>query len=369
MLELALLRPLPPIDQDPRAFFDFFRAFTSAPEPLGFLAERGLDESELFQVFGSWQAKLAADASMRKQILDILRDPPGPAPEVRPGKPQPRARPEARLDATSLGFVVDRPALPFVSPSADAPLPSFPAPLPRPPPSGLGETKLAFRVDRPALPFAKASVPKDEPRPAPLPSPPRSLAETAPPLLIAKPAMPFQRGAAPALFEPPKVAPPPRGLGETKPAFHVYAPRGAPPGAPLAVTAPSFRIDKLVLPFAPGAPQAPPPASPSAPLPPKTGGLAETSLLLGVNLSAVLPFAKPKTPTPKLGVESYATMCAEIWLAPANALAIIARHGLTPEAKQAEDAAWQARFAASPETKAAWERLAIEAGNRIRAGR
>jgi hypothetical protein len=104
-------------------------------------------------------------------------------------------------------------------------------------------------------------------------------------------------------------------------------------------------------------------------LPPRPAGLAETSLVLGVNLSAVLPFAKSKTPTPRLSVEAYAAMCAEIWLAPASALAIIARYGLGPAAKQAEDAAWQARFVSSPETKSAWERLAIEAGNRIRAGR
>jgi hypothetical protein len=62
-------------------------------------------------------------------------------------------------------------------------------------------------------------------------------------------------------------------------------------------------------------------------------------------------------------------MLAEIAASPATATAAIARYGLTREAKSAEDAAWQARFAAEPGLRTKWMRELVAAGERVRAKR
>ena len=362
-------RAVRPLDSDVRAFFAFFGAFSAAPEPLGFLADRGLAEGDVFHLLALWQARLQADPSLQKDALGLLARPPGDIPDVQVGPSRPieapreRSIPEAApLAATSLGFVVDRPALPFAAPAENARPPAFPPSPLRPAPKGLGETRMAFQVDKPVLPFTKKPAAAPEavpPRPLQGPAPP-ALAQTRPAVHLYKPAMPF---AAKTLAQTalsfqvdPRVLPFAKGAPANPPA----SPR------PLGVTAPVFASAKPVLPF-PAADKPPVVAPPAAP----ANALAETSLALPINLAAVLPFAKPNpsAPSTRLSIEAYATMCAEIWLDPPGALRIIARYGLSSEAKRAEDAAWQARFAAAPQERATWEKLSIEAGARIRAGR
>lgn len=366
-----VVRALPPLDTDMRAFFSFFGAFSEAPDPLVFLTDRGLAEDDIFHLLRLWQARMRSDPSVQRDALGMLARPTGEVPVVRVGPIQkaPLARPtpeKAPLASTALGFVVDRPALPFVPRVEGAPPPAFPPRSLRPAPRGLGETSLAFRVARPVLPFPKqaSASATAEPRPSKAPALP-SFGQTKPAFHLYKTALPF---AAKALAQTamtfqvnPRVLP-----------FAKGAPPGgtpSPPARPLGETAPVFVSAKPVFPFpeAAQAPPSPPPIPRPAPAP---SALAETSLALPIHL-AVLPFARPNpsAPSTRLPIEAYATMCAEIWLDPPGALRIIARYGLSPETKRAEDAAWQARFAAAPAERAIWERLSIEAGARIRAGR
>ncbi|MDI1433423.1 hypothetical protein [Polyangium sorediatum] len=363
----GVVRAVPPLDTDLRAFFAFFGAFSEAPEPLSFLADRGLAEGDLFHLLALWQARMSADRAVQKDALGLLARPTGEIPDVQVGPalpvqaPRDASAPEnASLVATSLSFVIDRPALPFVAPPENAPKLAPPPSLPRPAPQALGETKMAFHIDKPVLPFARkpAAAPEAVP-PRPLQGPaPASLGETRPAVHLYKPALPF---AAKALAQTALTF-------QVNPRVLPFGPKPAPPSRPLGDTAPAFASAKPVLPFP--TPDKPPVAAPPAPRSPPVS-LAETSLALPVNLSAVLPFVKPtpSVPATRLAIEAYATMCAEIWLDPPGALRIIARYGLSPEAKRAEDAAWQARFVAAPAERATWERLSIEAGARIRVGR
>ena len=58
--EAHVERPLPPLDEELRAWLDFFRAFTAAADPLAFLAEHRLVEADLFRLLALWQARSAA---------------------------------------------------------------------------------------------------------------------------------------------------------------------------------------------------------------------------------------------------------------------------------------------------------------------
>jgi hypothetical protein len=341
-----VLRPLPPLDEELGAWTAFFRAFTAAEDPLGFLAAREMREADVFRLLARWQARLSEEPALRESLAALLCTE-DRVPEVRPCPPRLPERPvpvvvdtpkpavqtaPAALAETRPVFWVDAAVLPFDDRSPWAPPPPSPspkrdAPPPARPPSSLGETQPAFLFKKPALPFEQEEAPK---------SPgPGALGETAPVFRVELPVVPFDPKAAPALPAPtPAVARVPASLGET---------------------APAFRNEKPALPFEQGAPPAPPPPAPG-------NLLAETSLDLNLPLQ-VLPFAKAK---PRLSIEAYAAMCAEIWLYPAQAMATIARYGLSPEAKRAEDAAWQARFAEEPGLRESWSRLSIEAGARLR---
>ena len=363
-----VVRAVPPLDTDIRAFFAFFGAFSEAPDPLSFLADRGLAEGDIFHLLAVWQARMSADRALQEDALGLLARPTGEIPDVQVGPAVPVQAPrdasapaKAPFVATSLGFVIDRPALPFVAPPKNASKPALPPSPLRPAPQGLGETKMSFHIDKPVLPCAKkpAVAAPEAVSSRSLQGPaPASLGETRPAVHLYKPALPF---AAKALAQTALTF-------KVNPRILPFGPEPPPAPRPLGDTAPAFISAKPVLPF-------PPPDKPTVAAPPALrstpGSLAETSLALPINLSAVLPFVKPtpSVPATRLSIETYATMCAEIWLDPPGALRIIARYGLSPEAKRTEDAAWQARFAAAPAERATWERLSIEAGARIRAGR
>lgn len=125
------------------------------------------------------------------------------------------------------------------------------------------------------------------------------------------------------------------------------------------------------LPFAPGPPSALPAAGP--PSAPRSGQLipelAETAAP-SAEISVTLPFNKPSRAAaePRLTLDAYATVCAEVAVQPAAAASILARHGLTHEGKLAEDEAWKARFAAEPALRGAWLTQVSKVGARLRGG-
>ncbi|KYF56951.1 hypothetical protein BE04_39550 [Sorangium cellulosum] len=293
-------RKVPPLDAELRAWLDFFRAFTAAEDPLGFLEARGLGEGDVFRLLGFWHERIAADEEVRNEATALLAAAPGPAPEVRPEPPtlkaptrRPRraAKGQAKQRTASVALSettqplsnISEPILPFLQPV------SAPAVSPPPPPrapvvrKGLDEqTALAFPGPiAPALPFAGRA--------------PRESERGAPP--SQDPALPPAAGAAPGLVE--------------------------------QATSEVFAIAKQTLPFAESAPS-------------------------------------PAAPGPRLSLEDYVTMLAEIAASPAAERATIVRYGLTPEGKRDEDSAWMARFAADPRLRVKWLDELRAAGERIR---
>ncbi|KYG11083.1 hypothetical protein BE21_08720 [Sorangium cellulosum] len=325
-------RKVPPLDTELRAWLDFFRAFTAAEDPLGFLEARGLGEGDVFRMLGFWHERIAADEQVRNEATALLAAAPGPAPEVRPQPPtlkaptrRPRraAKEQAKQRTASVVLSetqplsnISEPILPFLQPV------SAPAVSPPPPPrapvvrKGLDEqTALAFPgPSAPALPFAGRA--------------PRGSERGAPP--SQDPALPPAAGAAPGLVE--------------------------------QATSEVFAIAKQTLPFAKSAPS---PAAGAAP-----GSVEQATSEVFAIAKQTLPFAEsapsPAAPGPRLSLEDYVTMLAEIAASPAAERATIARYGLTPEGKRDEDSAWMARFAADPRLRVKWLDELRAAGERIR---
>jgi hypothetical protein len=177
----------------------------------------------------------------------------------------------------------------------------------------------AFAETRRRLEAGEASV--DEPPRGPPPEPP----EPPPP--------------APADVEPPEPGSPEDPLNET-------------------LDAPLHRVKGPALPFTPGVPsigEKPPDAMPRVNRAPKAlTGTAD--LNLRVIAAAVLPFGqgasrKPASPAavPSLTLEQYATLSAELSLAPERAAHIRARYLVTSdEAFRALNQQWQERLSADP---------------------
>jgi hypothetical protein len=385
-------RALPPLDEELKAWLDFFRAFTTADDPLCFLSAREMVEGDIFRVLDIWQARIAADPAVRDAAAALFAAEPGEVPVVRAGPP--RLKPQTRRTRPVVSAPPPPRAAHTVAPAIEAPAALRPAPKvplgvtvasmpdltklplpfakqgkepivfeaakPRAPrgPNPLGETKMAFTAPtKAALPFGSNNVPPppvaETPPPPPVVPPPRSpLAETSMVGFdLAKIILPFKAGVAVLPPSTPSVPASPR------------SPLG---GTSLA----AFEPPKAALPFAAEGVSAPPPVvSPKA-------SLAGTSLAPLGPLKAALPFAggpsnaapPPAAPTPRLALKTYAILHAEIAANPASALATIARHGLTPEGKRSEDAAWQARFVTDPGLRMIWMREMVAAGNRLRGG-
>lgn len=84
---LHVERALPPLDVDLPAWLDFYRAFTTAEEPLGFLEARELTEADIFRLLGFWEARMASEEGLRREAAEILARAPGAAPQVLPRPP------------------------------------------------------------------------------------------------------------------------------------------------------------------------------------------------------------------------------------------------------------------------------------------
>lgn len=86
-------RPLPPLDEDLRAYLDFERAFAEAEDPEAFLANLGLSAADPLRLFGIWSPRLAAP-DVAEQAVRVLAEPRGEVATIRPVAPclPPRGR-------------------------------------------------------------------------------------------------------------------------------------------------------------------------------------------------------------------------------------------------------------------------------------
>ncbi len=405
--EAHVERPLPPLDEDLRAWLDFFRAFSAAEAPFEYLAQHHLIEGDLFRLLALWQARTAADQALREVHARLLGEPPGPPPEVSPRPPalkretrwprrekpapvatvaSPPSRSKPALAETSLAIDLSKVVLPFAR-SSDMSPHGFATGAPAAPSarSRLGETSLAVGVkDTPALPFPQAQKPEDSPSPgvspavrftpapAPLPLAPSWPEASAPP--PAPPVRPQSHLAATSVaLTPPVAAPLPFAASAGQSPMAIPSPPSAQPPFPRpdprftgTVLAPMEPV-RLALPFGVQGPlpSSPSPSAPHRP-PPELAG----TLPLQGQLTPALPFgaAPPPSaaPEPRLSLVAYAMMHAEITANPSAAVATLGRYGLSPATKPQEDAAWKAKFAAEPALRMAWIRELVEAGNRVR---
>ena len=79
-------RPLPPIDDDLRAWLDFVRRFAEASEPIALLAELRLRPTDLVRAHRRWSSAFEVNAALREQAEILLGEPPGPMPKLEPGE-------------------------------------------------------------------------------------------------------------------------------------------------------------------------------------------------------------------------------------------------------------------------------------------
>lgn len=252
-------------------------------------------------------------AERRPAVLDL-----GP----RRGHP---VTPTAETPPPPLG--VDAPAAPESAP----PLLDESAPLAPPP------------IAKPS--FLQAESPESvrtPPRPAPLPSMPVPDSPIAipPPLNV-----PVQ-----------KVAVPPAAIAGTQMASDIGA------------------IARQILPFSKGDPahSAPEPEPPKERRPAGVSGGTALGVEIPAHLKSPLPFgssaapapAPPRpsptasvaSPAPALTLEQYASLSVDLQNPRNDAAALLARYGLTPEAKRAIDAHFQSLFRADPAKRAQFER-------------
>lgn len=214
-------------------------------------------------------------------------------------------------------------AIPVYVEPADAPLPfkkdAPPAPPPpkdppRPPPQDLGGTTVGamspFAEVRSPLPFQASGSAKASPSRPAVVDLESTTATGSSPLKDARAALPFQSGAAAS--PPPKPPPPPPP--PPKPPAPPAAPRSHPPADP-----PGESTVYGVSPFAAGA----------APLPFKSTGMGSSPAL-----------------QPRLTLEQFASLTAEIAVAPHGAAQIRARYGFDEASHAAEAEAHNRRFSA-----------------------
>jgi hypothetical protein len=73
-------RAIPPLDEDLRAWLDFYRAFATAEAPMELLDEHGLRPADILRLQGLWNGRLADDAELRARTTEILGEAAGPLP-------------------------------------------------------------------------------------------------------------------------------------------------------------------------------------------------------------------------------------------------------------------------------------------------
>jgi hypothetical protein len=318
-------RPIPPLDEDLRAWLDFQRTVLVGENPLAELAKIPMTLGDVVALQTLWQERLR-DREVAEQLTKILSEPPQPV-EV-PAPPRPRLPP--------------RPARP---PVAAPPAPEAPPSRPR------GD----------AVPSLSVPLPGRAPRVVAEPAPPSRM----PPRVASVPPPPI---APPSVWPPPPVAPP--SAWPPPPEPRALAPQEPSPASRRSVESPWVARDRLedtdsvgdapqrdyVLPFvAPSSVRAPPPAIDGRP----NLASGQTTDLLE-QLGSALPFravsrTEPGEPPqeaqqaePRASVGHYAALCVELEAAPRRHAEILQRYALTTASKEQLDRHFQARCLAEP---------------------
>ncbi|APR78513.1 Hypothetical protein A7982_03860 [Minicystis rosea] len=297
-------RRIPPLDEDLRSWFDFLQAWLAHPDPVAFLEEMKLGVADLAHLHRLWSDRLAEDAKLRADALELLqgerREPPVPAPE-RPRLIQTGPTPRGRDGKTAT----------VVSPRTRA------------------------------LPFGEGE-------PGPLP----------PPLAVPLPRRKRAHATAPGLDETRLggVQEADAALPFTASAFFVSGAPAAPVDAALVSNEP-----------VPPAWVARHEADHAAPVPVVVDPDATT--VLEMPSGKIIPLAEaferaPATAEPMLTIELHARLVAELTTG-AEVNDLLARHGLTPEAKQSEDERWGRALNRAPELQRRWMQAFEEARARL----
>ncbi|UQA63175.1 hypothetical protein [Polyangium aurulentum] len=82
-----IVRPLPPLDADLRAWLDFDRAHAVEIDSAAFLARFDMRPADMERLSSSWAGRLEQDGKLRALALEILAEEPGPVPVPRPMPP------------------------------------------------------------------------------------------------------------------------------------------------------------------------------------------------------------------------------------------------------------------------------------------
>jgi hypothetical protein len=349
---------IPPLDADLRAWFDFLQAWLADAEPQAFLSRMRLGPAELAHLHRLWSARLAADANLRAEALGLLgeerREPPVPEPErPRLRKPLVDEAPDDRV-TREVTFTREH-TLPFGEGE----------PAPKPPP-------LAVPLPRRRRAFTTApGVDGTQPgRPASAEEP--------------LPFSPAEKGDSPPLGA--QRGPSVRRRGRSTPAVNaadVAPSTGSAPASAFEAGAevPSAPVPALVVPL----PARRPPDPPTLIL----RGVLETTLVLApaalptegpapaLDRSAVLPpetatmllrvEGKPAEEPTGLTMEQHAELTAAMTTT-SDPTSLLARYGLTREAKKREDERWAAELQHDPSARAPWMRAFSAARARLLAG-
>jgi hypothetical protein len=73
-------RPIPPLDDDLRAWLDFVRCWAKHEEPTALLRQLGLRTNDMVRLHRAWMVKLAADSTLNAEATRILGAEPGELP-------------------------------------------------------------------------------------------------------------------------------------------------------------------------------------------------------------------------------------------------------------------------------------------------
>jgi len=218
---------------------------------------------------------------------------------------------------------------------------------------------------------AEASAPKAEP--------PREVAVASPPASEPRPAEP------PAPISTPRQGPPPPVM----PSFLAAAPLGAAPlaAAPLAAAQPISPLDGLEeehtisvvlpppssrapvpLPFSSkpspefvasfSAPRKAPAREPSAALDQTAPANAMSPIPVALPFGGQAAAPAPASASPRMTLQSYASLCAELSVTPEKSAEILRRYGIQDEAaRRTLDQQWRARLQVHAPSQQEWQKL------------
>lgn len=329
-------RRIEPLDDDPRAWFDFFRAFTSAPSPAEMLSSHELSLGDVMSLQRRWSARLQSDDALRSRVMEILSEDPRPVVEIHVGplrilKP---AREEEDGESTSNVRALDHACLPFEVSGKEpgSRLPSLIVPLPEPVETGDQTTQLAKAITDDDLregltPFAPSAAVDDTEDTLPTGEVGPGAPSQWPPAVYATRALDARA------FEPARTSPPTEARFETE---------------VLDVRAFSSFQTQPALPFL-EAPEldGPPPEPKPNPLETETLDVRDVLRLRG---QRALPFHG----TTRLPLELHAALCAEAGLFPDELGRLLVEVGLTLREKVEEDAAWKMALARDQALERRW---------------